>query len=163
LESGNVPPTIAAIAGVAAVLGLEFAASLHPAGESIRDKGHQVLLARALTLLNPVWRISRELPFANLGDPRTWDAGLRIPEQSVGLEAETRVRDVQALVRKMHHRERDGGMDEIVLVLARTAHNRRVLPELQQALGPEFATPARVILKALREERPLPGSGVILL
>ncbi len=55
------------------------------------------------------------------------------------------------------------GTEVVILVLAETAHNRRVLPELLEALGPEFATPGRQILRALREGRPVPSSGVILL
>jgi hypothetical protein len=88
---------------------------------------------------------------------------LRLAGQLVGVELETRVRDVQWLVRRMRERQRDGGANHVLLVLSASAHNRRVLPELLQALGPEFATPARRILNALREGRPVPGSGVILL
>ena len=54
-------------------------------------------------------------------------------------------------------------MDAIVLVLADTRSNRSLLPELLEALGPEFATSPRAVLKALREGRPVPGSAVILL
>lgn len=54
-------------------------------------------------------------------------------------------------------------MDAMVLALADTRSNRALLPELLEALGPEFATPPRQLLRALREGRPMPGSGVILL
>ena len=36
-------------------------------------------------------------------------------------------------------------------------------PAALEALGPEFATSPRAVLKALREGRPIPGSAVILL
>jgi hypothetical protein len=48
-------------------------------------------------------------------------------------------------------------------VLSASGHNRRLLPQLLDALGPEFATPPRTILRSLHGGRPLPGSGVILL
>lgn len=64
---------------------------------------------------------------------------LRIESQLIGVELETRVRDVQWLVRRMRERQSDGGADAILLVLSASAHNRRVLPELLEALGPEFA------------------------
>jgi transcriptional regulator with XRE-family HTH domain len=147
----------------AAVLGLELSVGLHPAGEPIRDKGHQVLIRRFLQNVAPGWRVDREVPLPNLHDPRAWDVVLRIVGCVVGVEAETRVRDVQALVRRMRQRQRDGGAGVIVLVLADTAHNRRVLPELLEGLGQEFATSPGVVLRALREGRPMPGSGVILL
>jgi transcriptional regulator with XRE-family HTH domain len=147
----------------AAVRGLELSVGLHPAGEPIRDKGHQVLIRRFLQTVGTGWRVEREVPLPNLHDPRAWDVVLRIVDCIVGVEAETRIRDVQALVRRMRQRQRDGGTGVIVLVLAETAHNRRVLPELLEALGPEFATSPRVVLRALREGRAIPGSGVILL
>ena len=81
----------------------------------------------------------------------------------MGVELETRVRDVQRLVRKIRERERDGGVDQILIVLSASAHNRRVSAQLLEALGLEFATSPRVILRALREGRPIPGSGVTLL
>jgi hypothetical protein len=104
-----------------------------------------------------------EVLLPNAGDRRSWDFLLRLEAQRVGVELETRVRDVQWLVRRMRERERDGGVDLVLLVLSASAHNRRVLPELRQALGPEFATSPRAVLKALREGRPIPGSAVILL
>jgi hypothetical protein len=60
-------------------------------------------------------------------------------------------------------RERDGGVDGILLVLSASAHNRRVLPGLFEALGPGFAASPRAVLGALRGGRPIPGSAVILL
>jgi hypothetical protein len=63
----------------------------------------------------------------------------------------------------MRDRERDGGADRVLLVLSASAHNRRVLAELIEALGFEFATSPRVVLGALRAGRPIPGSAVILL
>ena len=148
---------------VAAVLGLKLSASLFPVGEPIRDKGHQALIARFLAAISSAWRVAREVPLPNLGDPRAWDLVLRVVDCVVGVEAETRLRDVQAFARRIHQRERDGGTGAILVVLAESALNRRLLPQLLEALGPDFATPPRTIFRALREGRPLPGSGVILL
>jgi transcriptional regulator with XRE-family HTH domain len=151
------------VAGYAAVLGLELSAGLHPAGEPLRDKGHQAVLRRLIAIFHESWTVAREVLLPNPGDPRAWDVVLRIVGCIVGIEVETRVRDVQALTRRVRARQRDGDTDVVVLVLAQTAHNRRVLPELLEALGPEFATSPRAVLKALREGRPIPGSAVILL
>jgi transcriptional regulator with XRE-family HTH domain len=151
------------LARVASVLGLELSAQFHLAGEPIRDAGQQALAGRLRSILAPAWKVMAEVLLPNPGDRRSWDLLLRLEAQRVGAELETRVRDVQRLVRHTRERERDGGVDHVLLVLSASAHNRRMLPKLLEALGREFATRPRLILRALREGRPVPGSGVILL
>jgi hypothetical protein len=63
----------------------------------------------------------------------------------------------------MRERVRDGGAEAVVLVLSQSGVNRRLLPELLEALGPSFATPPSEMLKALRSGEPVGGCGVILL
>ena len=150
------------ISAVAAVLGFDLGANLYPAGEPIRDRGHQALITRFRAVLSSSWRIAAEVPLPNPGDRRAWDLLLRIRGQLVGVEAETRLRDIQAFVRRIRTRELDGGASAIVIVLADTAVNRRLLPQLVEALGPRYSTSRRALLKALRDGSPLPGSGVVL-
>ena len=160
-ESGETAITIGDVAAVASVLGLQLGAGLHPVGDGLVDRGHQALLKRFRGLLAPPIRVASEVPLIRTG-ARSWDLLLRIGAQLVGVEAETRVRDAQALVRKIRVRERDGGADAILVVLSDSAHNRAVSTELREMLGPSYATSPRAILAALRAGRPLPGSGVIL-
>src|SRR4051794_23755967 len=101
------------IGAMAAVLGLELGANLYPAGEPIRDKGHQALIGRFRSILATGWRVAAEVPLPLPGDRRAWDLLLRIAAQLVGIEAETRLRDIQAFVRRIRERERDGGADVI--------------------------------------------------
>jgi len=150
------------LAALASVVGRELGANLYPAGEPIRDAGHQVLIRRFRALLNDSWRVAAEVPLPMAGERRAWDLLLRIPLQLVGVEAETKIRDVQALVRRIREREREGGADVIVIVLSESAHNRHVLSQLLEALGPRYSTPPRSVLRALREGRPLAGGGVVL-
>jgi transcriptional regulator with XRE-family HTH domain len=150
------------ISEIASLLGLEVSAGLHLLGDPITDKGHQALIGRFRRMLGEAWRVLAEVPLPNPRDPRTWDLVLRIPAQVVGVEAETRIRDVQRLVRHAHQRQRDGGADVVVLLMAATRANRALLPELLEALGPEFATEPRRLLRGLRDGHPLPGSGVVL-
>jgi transcriptional regulator with XRE-family HTH domain len=147
----------------ASLLGLDVSVSFHPVGPALRDKGHEAVIERFLKLLNPAWRVVRELPFPTPGDPRFWDLTLRIGAQLVGIEVETRIRDVQALVRRMRERGRDGGADVIVIVLSDSAHNRELVDQFREALGQEFAIAPRDLLAALRAGTALPGSGVVLL
>jgi len=151
------------VSEIASLLGLEFSAGLHPAGEPIRDKGHQALIGRFRALLSAVFKVMAEVPLPTPGDRRAWDLLLRLPAQLIGVEAETRIRDMQRLVRHVHKRERDGGVDVIVLLLAATRTNRELVDELRVALGPAYSTPPREILRALRTGQPIPGSGVVLL
>jgi hypothetical protein len=162
-EAGHVAATIQDLATVGSVLGLQLSAGFHPAGDGIRDDGQQGLGKRFRAIVHPAVRVTAEVLLPGVGDRRSWDFVLRIEAQRVGVELETRVRDVQWLVRRMRERERDGGVDHILLVLSASAHSRRILPELLQALGSDFATSPRVVLKALREGRAIPGSAVILL
>lgn len=153
--------TFSDIATVAAILGLELGANLYPFGEPIRDKGHQALIGRFRAILAQAWRVAAEVPLPNPGDRRAWDLLLRLPGQLVGVEAETRLRDIQAFVRRIRQRELEGGADAIVIVLAESALNRRLLPQLLEALGPKYGTSPRRLLRALREGQPLPGSGIV--
>jgi hypothetical protein len=150
------------LAETAALLGLEVAIMLHPSGDPLRDRGHQALIGRFRPLLAPPWHATAEAPFPGPGDPRHWDLLLRLGDQRVGVDAETRIRDVQALVRRARTRLRDGGVDYLLLVLGDSAVNRRLVGELRQALGADFVTPPRGILRALRGGRPIPGDGVLL-
>jgi hypothetical protein len=150
------------VAEMASILGLELGAALHPIGDPIRDAGHQVLIKRFRAIRASTIKVLAEVPLPNPGDRRSWDLLLRIVHQRVGVEAETRIRVAQRLVRKVRERQSEGGADALLLVLAESAVNRRLLPDLLEALGPRFATPPRLILKGLRGGQPLPGSGVIL-
>lgn len=159
------PTAIGAVrlAEVAALLGLELALTLHPAGDPLRDKGHQALITRFREILSPRYQIRAEVPFPAPGDPRVWDLVLRLNECLIGVEAETRIRDLQALVRRLRQCERDGGVHEILLILSDSAVNRRHVGELRLALGERFATPPRSLLRSLRQGDRPPGSGVLLI
>lgn len=151
------------VAQVASALGLAFGGRLYPLGDPLRDKGHQALIRRFRAIVSAAWRVAAEAPLPNLADPRAWDLLLRLGSSVVGVEAETRLRDLQAFVRRIRQRERDGGVDVIVIALSESDVNRRLLPQLLEALGPGYATPPRVILSALRKGEPVPGSGVVLI
>jgi transcriptional regulator with XRE-family HTH domain len=151
------------LAEIGSVLGLELGAGFRPVGDALRDKGHQAVIRRFLAIVaTPPYVFAREVLLPGLGDRRSWDVLLRVGQQLVGVEVETRARDMQALVRRTRERERDGGVDEVLVVLANTVYNRAVAGQLREALGPRFATSPRSIQAALRAGRPVPGSGVIL-
>lgn len=147
----------------AAVLGMEVSVGLHHVEDAVRDIGQLKLGRKLRTILASSVRALGEVLLPGVGDRRAWDLLLRMGTQLVGVELETRVRDVQWLVRRLRERERDGGVDVILLVLSDSAANRRLLPHLLDALGPGWRTSSRTILRSLRRGQPIPGSGVILL
>lgn len=149
------------------MLGYEVSVGLHPVGDPVRDKGQLACGRRFNAVLSDRWRVTDETLLPGAGEQRAWDKLLRLldatPRHLVGVDIESRVRDVQALVRRTRGRERDGQVDHILVVLADTAHNRRMVHELRTSLGPEYASGPRRIMAALRKGEPLPGSGVVLL
>lgn len=150
------------LAQMAAVLGMELSLGLHPAGDPIRDRGHQALMGRFRATLGPAWQVTAETPLPGPSDPRAWDLLLRLGDLRVGVEAETRIRDIQALARRLRQRERDGGADAIVLLLSDSAVNGRTVGELRTALGADWGASPRTLWRCLRAGSPLPGSGLLL-
>ncbi|MDL2335784.1 MAG: helix-turn-helix domain-containing protein [Chloroflexota bacterium] len=147
---------------IASVLGLEVSVRLHRIGDPIRDSASQALIARFLASVAAPYRVIREALLPTAGQ-RSWDVLLRIGAQLIGVEAVTRIRDIQALVRHIRLRERDGGVDHVLLVLSDSVHNRALVGQLIEALGPRFATPRRDVIEALKAGRPVPGSAVLLM
>lgn len=151
---------------IASVLGYEISVQLYPIGDGLRDKGQIAVGKRFEAHVAKAWRVTDETLLPGAGERRAWDKLLRLvgasPLYNVGVDIETRVSDVQALVRRMRGRERDGAVDQILIVLADTAHNRRVASELRDALGPDYASAPRSILRGLRSGERLVGSGVVL-
>jgi len=158
------PITVEDVCLAATVLGLKPRFDLYRVDEGLRDRGSEALIERFCALLSPRWSIKREAPFPELGDLRSWDVLIRLGSLfRAGIEAETRLRELEELVRRVRQRELHGRVDAIVLVLSRSGHNRAQLDELRTALGPDYATLPSNLVAALKAGRPLPGSGVMLL
>lgn len=151
---------------IASVLGYEVSVGLHPIGDPVRDMGQLACGRRFEGSLSDRWRVTDEALLPGQGEQRAWDKLLELvdtaPRYLVGVDIESRVWDLQAIVRRTRLRERDGKVDHILIVLADTAHNRRIAEELRSALGPDYQTGARSILGSLRRGERLAGSGVVL-
>jgi len=80
----------------------------------------------------------------------------------VGVEAETRVRDAQAVGRRINLKQRDGELDHVILLVAGTRANRRALA-VASGLFTAFPISQRDCLRALREGRDPGGSSIIVL
>jgi transcriptional regulator with XRE-family HTH domain len=112
---------------IAAVLGLDLPLRAFPVGDPIRDVSQLQLLAKLRALLPPgsTWRT--EVPLRIERDLRAWDAVVGGPGWWVPVDAETRLRDVQALARREALKRRDDGAETMILLVADTRHNRQVI------------------------------------
>jgi hypothetical protein len=138
------------LAVLLAIVGLDLRLRAYPGGTPLRDEGHRWLLGRFRALL-PVgapWQL--EVPLPIVGDQRAWDAMTMLWGLRVGIEAEMRPSDLQAVQRKLALKRRDGGVDRLVLVLADTKANRRFLRLAAEDLRPMFPLQGREAIRALR-------------
>ena len=83
-------------------------------------------------------------------DRRAWDATIEGRGWRVGVEAETRLGDVQALERRIALKERDGAVSVVLLLVNDTAHNRRIMADDSAGLRSQFPGSARITLARLR-------------
>jgi transcriptional regulator with XRE-family HTH domain len=164
IERSELPEvTVAQLATACAAVGLRFSARSYPDGDPIRDAGQIQLLERfRRELPNSVaWRT--EVPVPVPGDLRAWDGHCRFGAVVVGVEAETRVIDVQALDRRIGLKARDADVAIVILVVADTVTNRRRLRDHREALRASFPLDTRAVLAAVRDGRSPAASGIAVL
>jgi transcriptional regulator with XRE-family HTH domain len=163
IERGRAPcVSIERVATVLAVVGLDLGARAYPAGPPIRDVAHLRLLARFRARIGPGWRWRPEVPIGGTGDLRAWDGVLVRDGQAVAIEAETRLHDVQALLRRVAAKRRDGGAGRLVLVVADTRTNREVVRAARPEFVAVFPADARSIWPALVAGLPPPDDALVL-
>jgi transcriptional regulator with XRE-family HTH domain len=163
IERGEVRSlTIGLTSKIAATLGLELSVTLHPAGPPVRDKAHLALIERFRGRVSMTLRWRTEVPIPIPGDLRSADVVLNGRSFGVLIEAETRLYDVQALERRIGAKQRDLGLDRVVLLLADTATNRRAVSLITE-LTRRFPVPARACLKALADGRDPGGDSIVFL
>jgi transcriptional regulator with XRE-family HTH domain len=146
-----------------AVLGYDLAVRPYPAGDAVRDAAHTALLERLHARCHEtlVWRTEVPLPIP--GDLRAWDATLTCPRFRAGVEAETRLRDLQALDRRLALKERDGGLDRLILLVLDSRSNGAVVRAHADAFRHRFPVPAATALERLAAGLDPGGNTLILL
>ena len=150
------------LASMAASVGLDLRLRAYPAGDPIRDAGQQRLLERLRVRLHPDLRFPTEVVLPIDGDLRAWDAVIRGASWRIAVEAETVLDDIQAVERKLALKQRDGGIDHVILLVADTPWNRRALAAAPGAFA-TFSRDSRAMLRALREGRDPGCSGIVIL
>lgn len=145
------------------VVGLRLAVRGYPDGDPVMDSGQRALLARFRRILPSATPWRTEVPLPIPGDRRAWDAVATLGGIDIAVEAETRLGDIQALERRLALKQRDGGIDIVVLLVADTRTNRRVLAAHREALRPRLPASASEIAAALASGAPPAASGVLTL
>lgn len=133
IENGRVPKlTILEVDRIASVLGLAPSIRLYPAGPAVRDAGQVLRLQAFLGDVRPPLSYRIEVPLPSQDDrvdARAWDAMLYGTGLRTAIEFEMRLRDIQALLRRVDLKRRDDPTDSFVLLVADTRANRRILAE----------------------------------
>jgi hypothetical protein len=157
-----VPIDILTAAQVARVLGLDLSVRCFPAAGQLRDAAHVALVRRLLAVAAPSLVVKLEVPIRP-ADLRAWDVVLSHGRQRVAVAAETRLRDLQALLRREQQKCIHSGIDTLLLVVADTKHNRDALRESRAVLERELPWSSRRILSAIRAGRLPERAGVAVL
>lgn len=167
IERAQVPNVgMAHLVRIGAVLGLDVRTRAYPGGDPLRDAGQVRLGTRFRGRVHSAVRIRSEHLLPGIGDGRAWDQWLdRWPAGTdpspMPAELETRVGDYQALLRRVHRKMRDGGVDSLLLVVADTPANRRAVDAAGPQVAADFPISARSALASLAAgERPT-GSALL--
>jgi transcriptional regulator with XRE-family HTH domain len=157
-------PTLDQLCRASRAVGLKPWFAQYPSGEPVRDAPQLALLARFERLLASSLRLRREVPLPVAGDLRAWDGRITDGSHTASVEGESKLDDVQAVSRRIELKRRDDpDAGAVILVVNRTAHNRRVLAEHRESLRGQLPLDGAAIARELRRGRVPPAGGIIML
>ena len=149
---------------IAAVLGLELAVRAYPGGPPVRDVGQAQRLQSFLEHVRRPLTFRLEVTLPRLTDRmemRAWDAILYGMGMRTAIELEMRLRDVQALRRRIDLKRRDDPTERFLLLVADTRSNRLVLTEFA-LLFEDLPRLHRSSIEASLERGEHPQTGLLL-
>lgn len=165
MERGVGGASLPELATMAAVVGLDLVVQLFPGGAPVRDVAHVRLLERLRATVGATaattWRT--EVPLPAPGDQRAIDAMTLLGGAHIGFELETRLTDAQSVARRASLKQRDAGLDRMILVLADTRANRAALEASAATLRPAFPLDSRPVLAAMRTGAAPSANGILLI
>lgn len=170
IERGLVPhASVRQLARLGSVVGLDVRIRAYPGPDPVRDAAQAKLFGRLAARLHPRLVLRSEVPMPMPGDLRAWDgwiSGFVDPDPGYAgmpVDGETRLHDVQALLRRLSLKARDSGTEHVLLVLADTRSNRDAVAGAADLLRSAFPIPARRALAALADGRHPGGSAIVFL
>jgi transcriptional regulator with XRE-family HTH domain len=154
--------TIGEAAVMCAALGLRLHLKAYPEGLPVRDAAQLKLLARFRRQVSGTFGWRTEVPVGEQGDLRAWDVVLGA-SVGIGVDAETRLHDMQALQRRLELKLRDSAVGRVVLVISGTHHNRDVLRAHRSALMSTLPLDTAAVMRSLRAGDVPPHNGIVVL
>lgn len=148
------------------MVGLDVRVRAYPGPAPLRDAGQLALIDRLRDRLRAGLRLRTEVPLAIEGDQRAWDgvlSGFTEGGAQLRVEAETRIHDAQAQLRRIALKLRDDGAEHVLLVVADTPRNRSAVRLIGAVVAESFPVPARLALAALSDGRHPGGSALVFL
>jgi len=154
------------LACVGAVVGLDVRIRAFPGPDPLLVAGQVALLGRLRRRIDPRLSFRTEVVLPIVGDQRAWDgliSGLKGASPRLPLDADTRLVDSQAQIRRLMVKLRDSGFESVLWVLADTRANREALAAGAATIRPDFPISARRALAALAAGEHPGGSSVVLI
>jgi transcriptional regulator with XRE-family HTH domain len=161
--------TVRQMARLGAVVGLDVRVRTYPGPDPLRDLAQVRLLDRLRARLHPDLTFRMEVPLPAVGDQRAWDAWIggfvaaSMSTRGLPVEGETRITDWQAVIRRLMRKVRDGGADDVLLLVADTRANRVAIKAAGAAVAESFPVTPRTALAALAAGEHPGGSALVFL
>ena len=137
------------LAAHAAAVGLKLSVNLWPVGGGVRDAGQTRYIAAFVARVGRSWRVVLEAPIPIAGDLRACDVLLLRGDLSIAVEVVTRLADLQAQIRAAQLKARDINATRLILVVAGTHANRRLLEATRASLVEAFDLDTRRVMADL--------------
>jgi transcriptional regulator with XRE-family HTH domain len=145
-------------------VGLQGSFRYFPAGDAVRD-GAQLNLARRFeATLGPPLRMRCEVLLPGPEALRAWDGMVHGDGRPFVVECESHAGDAQALERRLRIKLRDDPrVSVLILVLGRSIHHRQLLRDHREVFRDLLPLDGPAVLRALRDGRRPPASGIVML
>jgi transcriptional regulator with XRE-family HTH domain len=169
--------SIGQLVAIGGAVGLDVRVRTYPGPDPVRDIAQQRLLERLRRRCHPSLRLRVEIPIGPTGDFRAWDGwidrfapdlGSELGDQisepaNLAVEAESRIADGQAFLRRLAIKMRDGRIGTVLVIVADTRANRSAVAAIRLVAGDMFPVDARAALAALAAGRHPGGSALVFL
>lgn len=147
-------------------IGQKLSVRGYPDFDPLRDAASVRLLERFRERLHPDLGWGQEVPMPRIGDLRAWDGmviGQGPAPWRLAVEAETRPRDVQALLRRVQLKQQDSGVDAVLLLLLQSRSNRDLVRAHEATFREAFPVPGAQAMELLKAGVRPPGNALVLL
>ena len=155
--------TVEQLSLACAAVGNQLSLRSYPVDDPARDAGQLRLLTRLRARLPASLSLRTEVPLPIPGDPRGLDGMIPIGPARIGIEAEAKLGDVQAVDRRAQLKRRDARLDRLILLVADTRGNRDVLARHREALRANYPLDTKQVLGALARCEVPAADGIVVL